>query len=200
MRAEAAQQVLDILRESPAPPGRAPPNLLAGGPKLAFKTGTSYGYRDALAAGVGGGYVATVWTGRADGGARGGLTGREAALPLLFDAFDAVQTEGSAARPIAPRAAAAGIAQAALGVEGPRLIFPPDGAAVQVDVFGPAGRGLALAAEGKDLSWYVDGRPLQPDPVSGKALWRPAAPGFYSLTVVDGEGRKARARVRVRGE
>ena len=67
-------------------------------------------------------------------------------------------------------------------------------------MFGPAGRGLALAAEGKDLAWYVDGRRLQTDPASGKALWRPAAPGFYSLSVVDGEGRKARARVRVRGE
>ena len=200
VRPEPAQQVLDILRESPAPPGRAPPNLLAGGPKLAFKTGTSYGYRDAVAAGVGGGYVATVWTGRADGGARGGLTGREAALPLLFDVFDAVQTDSAAAHPIAPRSPAPGIAQAALGGEGPRLIFPPDGAAVQVDRFGPPGRGLALAAEGKGLSWYVDGHPLPPDPASGKPLWRPAGPGFYSLSVVDEDGRKARARVRVRGD
>ncbi len=69
-----------------------------------------------------------------------------------------------------------------------------------MDRFGPPGRGLALAAEGKGLSWYVDGHPLPPDPASGKPLWRPAGPGFYSLSVVDEDGRKARARVRVRGD
>jgi penicillin-binding protein 1C len=201
VRAEAAGQVLDILRESPPPPGRTPPNLIAGAPKLAFKTGTSYGFRDAVAAGVGGGYVVVAWTGRADGGARGGLTGREAALPLLFDVFDALRTEGGAARPLAPKAAPAGIAAAAAREgEGPRLIFPPDGGAVQADGLGPASRGLVLAAEGEGLSWYVDGEPLAPDPVSGKPVWRPAAAGFYSLTVVDAQGRQARARVRVRAD
>jgi penicillin-binding protein 1C len=85
VRPEAAQQVLDILREAPAPKGRMPTALTRGGPGMAYKTGTSYGFRDAVAAGVVGGYVVIVWTGRADGGARGGLTGREAALPMLFD-------------------------------------------------------------------------------------------------------------------
>jgi penicillin-binding protein 1C len=55
--------------------GRAPSALTRGGPSMAFKTGTSYGFRDAVAAGVVGGYAILVWTGRADGGARGGLTG-----------------------------------------------------------------------------------------------------------------------------
>ena len=36
---------------------------------MAFKTGTSYGFRDAVAVGVVGGYAIVVWTGRADGGA-----------------------------------------------------------------------------------------------------------------------------------
>ena len=51
----AAEQVLDILRESPPPAGRASALLSADRVPQAFKTGTSYGYRDALAAGVGGG-------------------------------------------------------------------------------------------------------------------------------------------------
>lgn len=58
--AEAAEQVLAILRESPPPPGRAPPALSAGAPKLAFKTGNSYGFRDAVAAGVGDGWTVAV--------------------------------------------------------------------------------------------------------------------------------------------
>ncbi len=74
--------ILDILREGPPPKGRAPGALTRNAP-MAFKTGTSYGFRDAVAVGVVGGYVIAVWTGRADGGARPDMTGRDAALPLL---------------------------------------------------------------------------------------------------------------------
>ena len=82
---------------------------------------------------------------------------------------------------------------------GPNLIFPPDGASVQVDGFGPGSRGLVLAAGGEGLSWYVEGRPIFADPVSGRTVWRPAAAGFYALMVVDSQGREARAKVRIRG-
>ena len=197
MRPAAAQQVLDILREGPAPKGRAPSALTPLGPKIAFKTGTSYGFRDAVAAGVAGGYVVVVWTGRADGGARGGLTGRDAALPLLFDAADAIGAPPSAPHPIAPKAAPAALAQLRETGDGPRLIFPPDGALVQVGGLGPGSRGLALAAQGEGLSWYVDGAPIAPD-AAGKVIWRPPAPGFFHLEVIDAEGRKAQARVRIK--
>ena len=200
VRPEAARQVLDILREAPAPRGRAPSALTRGGPSMAFKTGTSYGFRDAVAAGVVGGYAILVWTGRADGGARGGLTGRDAALPLLFDVADAIGTASSAPRPIAPKSAPLGLQQLRAADAGPRLIFPPDGASVQVEALGAQSRGLVLAAQGEGLTWYVEGAPLDPDPVSGRAIWRPAAPGFYKLSVVDAQGRRAQARVRIKGE
>ena len=64
---------------------------------------------------------------------------------------------------------------------------------------GPRARGLVLAAEGEGVTWYVEGRPLDPDPVSGRAIWKPAAAGFYRLEVVDARGRKAKARVRIKG-
>ncbi|MCW5760700.1 MAG: hypothetical protein KIS90_13105, partial [Phenylobacterium sp.] len=38
-----------------------------------------------------------------------------------------------------------------------------------------------------------------PDPLSGRPIWRPPGPGFYQVTVVDSEGRRAQARVRVKG-
>ncbi|MDO9431348.1 MAG: penicillin-binding transpeptidase domain-containing protein, partial [Phenylobacterium sp.] len=199
IRAEAATQVLDILRETPPPAGSTPAALTKGRPVMAFKTGTSYGFRDAVAAGVVGPYVIVVWTGRADGGARGGLTGRDAALPLLFDTADLIDAPASAPRPIAPRAAPEALAKLEQRQEGPRLIFPPNGSSVQVEAFGPTSRGLALAAGGENLSWYVAGEPLAPDPVSGRVIWRPNGPGFYRITVVDGEGRKATARVRIKG-
>jgi penicillin-binding protein 1C len=55
--------------------------------KIAWKTGTSYGFRDAWAVGVTGGYVVVVWTGNADGEGRPGLIGLHAAAPLMFDIF-----------------------------------------------------------------------------------------------------------------
>jgi len=102
-------------------------------------------------------------------------------------------------RPIAPDAAPPALAALETTVWGPRLIFPPDQATVQVAGFGPAARGLALAASGDRLSWYVDGAPLAPDPVSARVIWRPRGAGFYTVTVVDGENRRAQARVQVKG-
>jgi penicillin-binding protein 1C len=198
MRADSARQILDILRETPAPVGRIPSALTQGGPRMAFKTGTSYGFRDALAAGVLGDYAIVVWTGRADGGARGGLTGRDAALPLLFDAADALISPDSAPHPIAPKQAPAALTNLADSGDGPRLIFPPDGASVQVDAVGPRAHGLVLDAVGEQLTWYVDGTELKPDGVAGAVIWRPATAGFFSLDVIDGQGRKAHAHVRIK--
>jgi len=199
MRPAAARAVLDILRETPTPKGRAPSALTRGGPAIAFKTGTSYGFRDAVAVGVMGGWAIAVWTGRADGGARGGLTGHDAALPLLFDVADEIAAPSSAPRTIAPRAAPPALERLARAGEGPRLIFPPDGAIIVTPAFGPTSRGLVLAGEGEALVWYVDGAPVPRESVGGQPLWRPASPGFYRVTAVDGDGRKAQARVRVKG-
>ncbi len=60
--------------------------------KIAWKTGTSYGFRDAWAVGVCPSYTIGVWAGNADGEGRTGLTGFTAAAPLLFDLFDLLQT------------------------------------------------------------------------------------------------------------
>ncbi|HVM98856.1 MAG TPA: penicillin-binding protein 1C, partial [Caulobacteraceae bacterium] len=198
MRATSARTILDILRDGPPPRGRAPDALTRTEP-MAFKTGTSYGFRDAVAVGVAGGYVIGVWTGRADGGARPDMTGRDAALPLLFDVADQVGGAVRAPPPIAPKAAPPGLRTLDRTGGGPRLIFPPDGSTVVADAFGPAGRGFVLAAGGHELSWYVDGAPVSLDPVSGKPLWRPPGPGFYRVSVVDGAGRAANAHVRVTG-
>ena len=198
VNADAASAVLDILRETPPPKGRAPGALMSRGPRIAWKTGTSYGFRDALAAGVGGGKVVVVWTGRADGGARGGLTGRDAAAPLLFDVFDALDTPTRAPSPIAPSGAPSALTTLREESQGPILIFPPDGAVVQVEAAGDASRGLVLAARGQDLTWFVDGHELAPDDISGRVVWRPQTAGFYRLAVVDPLGRSATAKVRVK--
>lgn len=56
--------------------------------EIAWKTGTSYGFRDAWAIGFDSKYIVGVWVGNADGEGRPGIIGIEAAAPLLFDVFD----------------------------------------------------------------------------------------------------------------
>ncbi|MFA4868775.1 MAG: penicillin-binding protein 1C [Pedobacter sp.] len=55
--------------------------------RLAWKTGTSFGFRDAWAIGLNPDYVVCVWVGNADGEGRPGLTGVDVAAPVLFDIF-----------------------------------------------------------------------------------------------------------------
>src|SRR6201996_8329715 len=76
----AAWQVGNVLIGTP-PPENAPAN------RIAFKTGTSYGYRDAWSVGFDGRITIGVWVGRPDGAPVPGLVGRTAAAPMLFDAF-----------------------------------------------------------------------------------------------------------------
>ncbi len=57
---------------------------------IAWKTGTSFGHRDAWAIGVNDRYAVGIWTGNASGEGRPGLTGTLAAAPLLFDVFGAL--------------------------------------------------------------------------------------------------------------
>jgi penicillin-binding protein 1C len=75
----AAWYVGNILIGAP-PPDNAPHG------RIAFKTGTSYGYRDAWAVGFDGRMTVGVWVGRPDGAPVPGLVGRAAAAPILFDA------------------------------------------------------------------------------------------------------------------
>ena len=56
--------------------------------RIAWKTGTSYGFRDAWAIGVTRKYVVGVWVGNANGEGKAGLTGARTAGPILFDIFD----------------------------------------------------------------------------------------------------------------
>lgn len=62
--------------------------------RIAWKTGTSFGYRDAWAIGVTPGYVVAVWAGNADGEGRPGLTGVTAAAPAMFEIFGILNTSG----------------------------------------------------------------------------------------------------------
>ncbi|MCK5136877.1 MAG: penicillin-binding protein 1C [Bacteroidales bacterium] len=62
--------------------------LMDSSSPIAWKTGTSFGFRDAWAIGITPEYLVAVWAGNADGEGRPGLTGLLAAAPVMFDLFD----------------------------------------------------------------------------------------------------------------
>ncbi|MGE0698432.1 MAG: penicillin-binding protein 1C [Hyphomicrobiaceae bacterium] len=204
LSAVAAWQVADILKD-------APPPASAKGARIAFKTGTSYGYRDAWAAGFDGRYTVAVWVGRADGTATPGLTGHGSAAPLLFDAFARLADRTTPLPP--PPAGAQRLRNADLPPtlrrfkepgevtgSGPAvaIAFPPDRAEVaQPDADEPE---IVLKAEGGalPLAWVVDGVPLETSGMSREARWKPSGVGFARISVIDADGRADRVTVRVR--
>jgi penicillin-binding protein 1C len=202
MSAQSARQIVDILGSAPAPAGRMPALLTQEAPVIAFKTGTSYGFRDAWAAGTGGGQAVVVWIGRADSSPRPGVTGRDGALPVLFDVYDAITRitpRRSSGPPLREEIAGSHTPPSALARferqnAPPQILFPPDGAEVWKD---GEHTSFVLAAEGRGkLAWYVDGKALSRN-VAGDAVWRPEDAGFYELFVVDDAGRAAKSRVRI---
>ena len=203
----AAWYVTDILRGTP------PPAVAASG-RIAFKTGTSYGYRDAWAIGYDGRTVIGVWTGLAGGGPISGLSGRRSAAPTLFDAFRRLDAAPAPFRKSPPGARitdTAGLPTALQRFRNPNragifetaekleIVFPPTDARVDLGLpdNGSAPSLLALKARGGKLplTWYANGRPLASRPRRRNANWLPDGPGFATLSVVDAAGRSARTRI-----
>ena len=192
----AAWQVTDIL-------AAAPPPEAANTAGLAFKTGTSYGYRDAWALGFDGRHVVGVWVGRPDGAPVPGLTGITAAAPLLVDVFARLGPR----HPLPPappgvlRATTASLPPPLRRVDepaataGPRIAFPPAGARLALG----AGLDAELALKVRDgqppFTWFANGTPIAHEPFARVTPWRPQGAGFVTLAVVDAQGRSGRVRV-----
>ncbi|QFU18025.1 penicillin-binding protein 1C [Microvirga thermotolerans] len=204
----SAWYVFDILRGAPPPD-----NALAG--RIAFKTGTSYGYRDAWAVGYDRNYTVGVWIGRPDGTAVPGLVGRASAAPVLFDAYGRLGVEPEAL-PVPPFALQATTATLppplrhvrqdvpktlASTVQAPlRITFPLDGSRVELGLSGgEEGGSLALKASGgvPPLTWLVDGAPVEAGSLRRSALWQPQGVGFVRLSVIDAKGATDSVVVRV---
>lgn len=198
----AAWQVGDILASAAPPPG-------APRARLAYKTGTSYGHRDAWALGYDGAHVAGVWMGRADGTPVPGVFGADLAAPLLFEVFARIKPHLA---PLAPPPAATLIlpnaalprplqrfrarGEAAFAApDAPVLAFPPAGAEIALE-----GGPLLVRVErgAAPFTWLADGIPVAVAERGRETLLDLPAPGFVTLSVIDAEGRAAGAQVLLR--
>ncbi len=189
-----------------APP---PDNAMPG--RIAFKTGTSYGYRDAWAVGYDGRMTIGVWVGQADGAPVPGLYGRGSAAPILFDAFS---RSGTAPVPLArapkgvvfattnklPPPLQRFVPDGAMGAtsEPPRIMFPPDGARIEL-AKGASADAVALKVSGgaAPLTVMVNGVPLPPQGSRRTVFFEPDGPGFVRLTVMDARGATDSVSVRL---
>lgn len=179
--------------------GTPPPDNAAAN-RIAFKTGTSYGYRDAWSVGFDGRRTIGVWVGRPDGAPVPGMIGRSAAAPILFDAF---ARTGQTVTPLA--AAPKGViyatnnrlplpmqhfrpgALAGEGGEPLRILFPPNGARLELAGDKPDPVPVKIAGGVEPLTVLVNGRPLS-GTSRRNVLFEPPGPGFVRLTVTDAKG------------
>lgn len=97
LSAEASFLVLDMLRDVPRPDSS--PHRMAASQPIAWKTGTSFGFRDAWSVGVAGPYVLAVWVGNFDGSPNPAFVGREAAAPLFFAIADSLTLPAASDHP-----------------------------------------------------------------------------------------------------
>jgi len=209
---QAAFYVSHILRGA-TPPKNAKPG------ELAYKTGTSYGYRDGWAIGFDGKYLVAVWIGRPDGGATTNLTGIGAAGPLLFDAFQHIGEKRVPFQP-APkgiitasgddlppplryfdkkkRRMAANSKDAV--IDRVQIAFPPKGAEFYLSNQKRNKFQIALKASGGKLplTWLVDGRLISSKAFERESAFYPGEKGFMEFSVIDALGRTDRVQIRVR--
>jgi len=184
--------------------GTPPPENAAGG-RIAFKTGTSYGYRDAWAVGFDGKRTIGVWVGRPDGAPVPGLVGRVAAAPILFDVF-ARTGKLPAPLPTAPKGALvaaagklppplqrfrAGVFAGEAAEPQLRIMFPPNNARLELAHDGsgkPDPIALKVTGGTGPLTVLVNGLPLPAAAGRRTLFFEPEGPGFVRLTVMDGRG------------
>src|SRR5215208_3305546 len=190
-----------------------PPREHAAGGRIAYKTGTSYGYRDAWAVGFDCKRTIGVWVGRPDGAPVPGLVGR-AAAPILFDAF-----ARTGKLPAALAGAPKGTLVAATGKLPPplqrfrpgrlpgegadpqlRIMFPPNGARLELaSSEGGKADPIALKVAGGSgpLTVLVNGLPLPTIAGRRTLFFDPQGPGFVRLTVMDASGATDSVMVRL---
>jgi penicillin-binding protein 1C len=219
MQPASAWYLTRILEDMPPPPGMLAPRNRAQGRTVAYKTGTSYGFRDAWAIGYDSAYTVGIWVGRPDGSFSPGRMGRDAAAPVLFEVFDMLPRPQGPPSIVFAAKPPAGVLQASnAGLPlplrrfdpgpsaldalfaaggGPQIAFPADRATVDLG----AGHGLLqpllLRANGGHLPllWLVNGVPVASAPFKRQALYQPDGAGATRITVIDSAGASASVEV-----
>jgi penicillin-binding protein 1C len=203
----AAWQVGNVLIGSP-PPENAPHN------RIAFKTGTSYGYRDAWSVGFDGRMTIGVWVGRPDGAPVPGLVGRAVAAPILFDAFarsgklpvplpkppKGTLVASNAKLPLPLRRfRPVGELVRTSGEQTPHIQFPLNGSRIEIAGSGAEASAVPVKVAGGVLPMTMLVNGVSVGEIDGRRqrLVDPPGPGFARLTVIDATGAADTVVIRI---
>ena len=140
---ESAFLVLDMLADNPRPTGRLGTAAQAHPLAVSWKTGTSWGFRDAWAVGLFGPYVLAIWIGDFSGAGNPAYVGAQAAAPLFFEIVDSIAAQ-----------------QPEAFTDGGRL--PPRGVR-RVEICALSGGLPTTECPQRRMSWFIPGRsPIEP--------------------------------------
>ena len=199
----AAWQVTNILS------GIAPPSGVAAGVgQVAYKTGTSYGHRDAWAIGFDGQHVIGVWLGRPDGTPVPGAFGGALAAPILFEAFGRISADRVPLPPPPADALILGTAHLpeplrefhsrasifTANANSPTVEFPPNGAVLRRSGFGVP---IKFRAGVLPFTVLVDGMPMVTQLRGRDVVLALESVGFTRISVVDAAGRSDSVEIRL---
>lgn len=204
----ASWYAADILLGAP-PPDNGPPG------RIAFKTGTSFGYRDAFAIGFDKRHAIGVWVGRADNAPVPGLVGRKSAAPILFEAFQRAGLQpGIPPRPaeaIVARTAALppplrhlrqDVAKTIAAATRPQLqiAYPPDGARLDSESLrdGPESALMVKLQGGSPpFTLLLNGVPASESQTRRTIALPAPGRGFAEIAVIDRMGETRRVGIRL---
>lgn len=200
----AAWYVADVL-------AGVPPPLNGTAGRVAYKTGTSYGYRDAWSIGFDGKYAVGVWVGRPDGVPVPGITGISAAAPILFETFDRLGSHTTPLRDPPPGVLLASNAELPEPLKhfrhpdddlrtrdaAPQIAYPADGVDVDLGLAGGDASPLIVKIRNGSppFTFFADGAPIDHSAFARQSRFSPKGPGYVTLSVVDSKGRSDSVKV-----
>ncbi len=210
----AAWYVDDILRGMSLPAGLTATDRKGG--KIRFKTGTSYGFRDAWVIGYTQRYTVGIWLGRPDGGYGKQTTGANSAVPILLQTFAALpdQPDNEAEEKPPANVILVGHSELSPGLqwfttnatgnrqpEIPHIYFPVNGSTMQLFEGEHEGetQSITLKSFGgvPPFHWLVNGLPLGKNGEQQTAIIRytPQGVGMTRITLIDGAGKRDKVEV-----
>lgn len=200
---ETAWHVTKILQETHAPSGFLD-NCFTKQSAFAYKTGTSYGYRDAWAIGYTPDFTLGVWVGKPDGTPSINHTGRSTAAPILFKLLRFLPNTNQKQWSFSPPAGSLSLKSYELPRslkilqrqdndldiaknKAFRIQFPKDGCVVYVEKTKPI---HCILSGGRPPYYaFINGQPLAESFLKSDIRWQPQTTGFMEFSVIDSAGQ-----------
>lgn len=221
------QAIHKTLLGTRSPYAHVSPVFTVNSDPIAFKTGTSYGYRDAWAMGNKGRYIIGVWVGKADATPHTGHYGIKTAAPILMNIAALLPSDKAPSTALAAKPDNTPAASKARSIprhqidfdQLPRQMYAAaysngysNGYRYQAQppqiiypytnsilAFQPNQSTAIQVQHGKrPFHWYINGKKMAVSPLKRDIKWTAPSPGFYDIVVIDALGEKSTVSIRMK--